>query len=163
MRSLGTYPRTRITPETTATLALFFLPNEVTFEPALRPNMTLRRARIAASLLILMLVVSASACVVGICTPSVRLCTGLGGKSHCFRPQPHSPRFIVSGCGHALKSSSAKCDLRGLVQFQLLGLSRFESSVPLGSAVGNIALPLDSRIAIRSVGPPETDRGPPRS
>jgi hypothetical protein len=119
----------------------------------------MRRTSITSVLLILLLAMSASACVAG---------WGQQADScaHTSRPvsSPAKPG-IASGaeCGHALKSLPGKCGMRSFIHFQFAAFHAFQISAPLQRAAGNISRPPDAVIIVSSVGSPETDRGPPRS
>jgi len=65
--------------------------------------------------------------------------------------------------GDFLKSSPRICEMRSFVHFQFVSLRALTISAPLHRVASNISALLDSVIVVSSVGPPETDRGPPRS
>jgi hypothetical protein len=65
-------------------------------------------------------------------------------------------------CGDAFKSRPGHCRLRSFIQLHFANFQTAEVSVPL-LAVTRGAPPLRVIIVVSSVGPPETDRGPPRS
>jgi hypothetical protein len=62
-----------------------------------------------------------------------------------------------------LKSVPAHCDIRGLLQFQLVAFTNFEVRSPLRFVIGKVLFPSRPASRIFSIGSPETDRGPPLS
>jgi hypothetical protein len=65
-------------------------------------------------------------------------------------------------CGSVLKSLPDTCNMRSFVVFQFLPLQAAQISTPLRIA-SNVLPAFESGIIISSIGPSETDRGPPRS
>ena len=120
--------------------------------------MTVRLRSLISALLILALCASVSACVNG---------TGTGLGAACSVSHPGLKHRAASGmhsdCGHAFKTRTAHCSLRGLLQFQFLTLPAFQVAVPFDWIAENVTAPSDTSVKLTSVGSPETDRGPPRS
>lgn len=118
------------------------------------------RRNIAISwLLILALAASASGCVAGWggqSTPST-------SQQPCAGEKWVSTAPAVDPCRHVLKSLPGRCGLRGFVLFQFVAIKPFQILAPLQLIASNVSTPLDSVIIVSSVGPPETDRGPPSS
>jgi hypothetical protein len=64
-------------------------------------------------------------------------------------------------CEDAFTAPPGQCGLRSFIQLHLVGFSAHERAIPLPAAT-KVALQSRVMIVISSVGPPETDRGPPR-
>jgi len=120
-----------------------------------------RRNSLTSALLILVLVTSASACVAGSCQPTLS-CAGAGGRRNCPSKKMGTATARESACGRIVQSTPGQCSLRSLVQLQFPAFHKFEISAPFRLAA-HVSAPLDTVIAVSSVGSPETDRGPPRS
>lgn len=63
-------------------------------------------------------------------------------------------------CGDELNVPTERCGLRSFVQLQFARLQAAQISIPLLPAA-KVHVPSRVMIAVSSVGPPETDRGPP--
>src|SRR5689334_7696131 len=111
---------------------------------------------VTSALLILVLAVSASACVGGWADQSAGRCSQLAGT--------HDPTagHGAPGC-RSLQSQPARCGMRDFIQFHFIRFSAFVLSTPLPSPTANLRLPGEPVILVSSVGSPETDRGPPHS
>src|SRR5262249_16494181 len=94
-------------------------------------------------------------------TVSGFLCASGGGTGHtnCAPPRKLESR----DCGHRLTPQSGHCSLRSFAQFQFIEFRRFEITSPLQGSGGRVSRAHASPDVLSSVGPSETDRGPPRS
>jgi hypothetical protein len=57
----------------------------------------------------------------------------------------------------------SQCSLRGFSQTNFVDSERFELADPRQQSSGRAPAPLQQRISLSSVGPSESDRGPPLS
>jgi hypothetical protein len=121
-----------------------------------------RRTSITAVLLILVLVTSVSACVAGWGSQIAPSCARTNSRRAGTRKVPRTPTIRGRACGDVLKSLPARCGMRSFIQFQIVPLAVFEIAAPIKRTASN-PVPFDSVIVVSSIGPPETDRGPPIS
>ena len=63
-------------------------------------------------------------------------------------------------CGDAFTARPGQCGLRTFIQLHFVGFRAGEISLPLVKAT-KVSMPSRVMIIVSSVGPPETDRGPP--
>lgn len=107
----------------------------------------------------LILVLATSACVTG-----WGLDLGAHGttRQSCARKPQRVAAVANAACSPVLKALSDKCGLRGFVPFHFATFQAVQVSAPLRRA-SKISSAFDSAIIVSSAGPPETDRGPPRS
>jgi hypothetical protein len=134
----------------------------MTFEIDARLNKLMLRKSITSALLSLIVAASASACVVGPGARAPDLC-GRFNSHHCAKKRLGRAAASAPKCTRALQALPGVCGLRGMLQFHPITFEQFEISTPLLFVAGHVPFPFDSRVAVSSVGPPETDRGPPRS
>jgi hypothetical protein len=84
---------------------------------------------------------------------------------HCAHRTSYGPtRAEVKAdepCGHAFTARPGQCGLRSFIQLHFASFHAAEISVPVLTA-SKVASPSRVVIMVSSVGPPETDRGPPR-
>jgi len=88
-------------------------------------------------------------------------CANAGTADHC---QPHHRQSATLNAQPCTVRASAdsRCGFRTFVHFHALQLRSVTSSAPLLIVNRRLALTTPN-IIVSSVGPPETDRGPPRS
>ena len=122
----------------------------------------MRRIAITSTLLIVVLAMTASACVAGWGCQPLAPCARSSARRTC----PQKALFITTAahvvCGPVLKSLPDKCSMRSFVVFQLLPFQAVQIRTPLRSG-SYIPLAFNSGVILSSIGPSETDRGPPRS
>jgi hypothetical protein len=108
------------------------------------------------ALLILVFSTSAFACASGWSGTSDGLCSAPRTRRACA---------IKAGstCGRSFQSQHDKCSLRSFSQLRTAVLQKFQMSGPLLHAAGKASRPADPLLTLLSIGPSETDRGPPRS
>jgi hypothetical protein len=93
---------------------------------------------------------------------------GLGGthcarKSFAARRVPHSSfAWVGSGCAESLQRAPEHCRMRGFTPAPTALPSAIERFAMRPIVAAKLAPP-EARVIASSVGPPETDRGPPRS
>jgi hypothetical protein len=66
-------------------------------------------------------------------------------------------------CLPVLKSLQSRCVMRGFAQYHCAVYRPHAMIAPCLRETGKIMAPVESAIVIRSIGSPETDRGPPNS
>jgi hypothetical protein len=113
----------------------------------------MRRTPLTAVLVIATLAGVSPACVAG---------WGAQGTSPCraTADRAHTTSKTAASCRRIVKPESAKCGLRTFIQFQIAQFHSSGFSNPLIPV--NEYVPAENpRIIVTSIGPPETDRGPP--
>ena len=75
----------------------------------------------------------------------------------------HKTASVAGECGRALRTSPSQCSLRGFSQTNFVDSARFELADPRQQSAGRAPAPLQQHLSLSSVGPSETDRGPPYS
>lgn len=138
----------------------------------------MRHIPAAAVLLVLVLSVLAPACVAGwngscadvpqistrVRCARVRSSNGHGSRQKEQASHSHDALSIEAGeqCGDELNVPPERCGLRSFVQLHFASLQAAQISIPLLPAA-TVHAPSQVMIVVSSVGPPETDRGPPAS
>jgi len=138
-----------------------------------------------AMLLVFILGMMAPACVAGWngggyelsvirCQEMPRLSAGIRSTRHAAHssktrmnaaPSQLAPEKAIEAgepCGDELSARPEQCALRSFIQLHFASFAATEISVPVLAAT-KVASPSRTVIVVSSVGPPETDRGPPRS
>jgi hypothetical protein len=133
----------------------------MTFEVDARLSKLMLGKAITSALLSLIIAVSASACVVGSGAQAADFC-GRFHSHHCARKRLGPAVASAPKCTGALQAPPGVCVLRGMLQFHPITFEGFAISTPLLLVAGHVPATFDSRVVVSSVGPPETDRGPPR-
>lgn len=123
----------------------------------------MRRTPVTSALLVVALATSTSACVAGWTSQPGASCHRPSARQACSSKKPSSATAADLACSQVLKSLPGMCGIRGLVQFQFVTFHAFEISAPLQPAAGDFSAPSDAMVIVSSIGPPETDRGPPAS
>jgi hypothetical protein len=132
----------------------------VTFHLLQRRTITLvRRTSI---IFVLILVLATSACVTGWGSQQTDSCVHPSARQCCGRKSSRIATGVGVACRPVLKALPDKCSMRSFIPFQFVALHATQASAPLQPA-GYISPAFDSVIIFSSIGPPETDRGPPRS
>ena len=116
----------------------------------------MRRVSFISALLIAVFAASAFTCALDLTGGPSKQC-GIG------RDERACARAAHSACGHQIKAVPDRCSFRSFSQSQFTPLPRFVVADPLLRAGTSPALFYKSTAITSSVGPPETDRGPPRS
>jgi hypothetical protein len=124
---------------------------------------TVRRTSIISALLVVVLVMSASACVAGWGNPPATSCSHASTRRVCAREKAGIKTAVGAACGHILKSLSGWCGIRSFAQSQFVAFRAFKIASPVLRASGGVSAPFGPAIIVSSIGSPETDRGPPRS
>ena len=114
------------------------------------------------SVLILVLVASSFGCVAGLDGPAASPCVDSVARRDRSQKMPGAALVHRQACQHVLKRGTSGCSLRSLMQFHFLAFHPRETSAPRDVADG-ISVRPESGIITSSIGPPETDRGPPHS
>jgi hypothetical protein len=117
--------------------------------------------RRTALLLILVFLVLSPACVAGWGGEPVSACST--ARRSCTEVKAKTIKIAPPACSHVRKSQPNRCGLRSFVQLQFMEVrSAVDVFVPPLRLAEYIS-PARFVIIISSIGPPETDRGPPRS
>jgi len=84
-------------------------------------------------------------------------------ESRVARGGPTGPEVVTGGnpCADSFKVQPGQCRLRSFVHLHLASVQASEISIPIFAAA-KVSSPSRVKILVSSVGPPETDRGPPR-
>ena len=122
----------------------------------------MQHSSIKAGILILVLATSAFGCATGSGSDLLGSCHRSDDRRRCMGGKSGSAISKESAC-YKLESTRNQCSLRSLAQFQFAEFRRFEISSPLRGTSGKASPGFNSRIVGSSIGPPETDRGPPHS
>jgi hypothetical protein len=131
----------------------------------------MRRSAILALLLVIVVNTMAAACVSD--TRGLRA-SRCPRKAHTAQVSgnraPHASSAWVggsamrdTGCARTLHRAPEQCRMRGFAHTPAAALARAERLEAQPVATANILPPDTPRVISSSVGPPETDRGPPRA
>jgi hypothetical protein len=77
--------------------------------------------------------------------------------------QHHKTASVAGDCGRAFRTAPSPCSLRGFSQTNFVDSERFELADPRQHSAGPAPAPPQQHLSLSSVGPSETDRGPPHS
>ena len=144
----------------------------------------MRHISAIAVLLVFILGMMAPACVAGWdgrafglweinCQEMPRLSAGIDSARHAGRSSKTTINAMtgdraseksnqpVEPCGDELRARAGQCALRSFIQLHFASFAAAEISEPLLVAT-KVASPSRVTIVVTSVGPPETNRGPPR-
>ena len=119
----------------------------------------MRRPATLAVLLMIVVNTMAAACVSD--TREIPKCSRMA-RTTCSHQNRASMRSATR-CGESVSRLPEQCRMRGFSQSQVAAISRAERLQAEPAPTAQIEAPDDPLFAATSVGPPETDRGPPRS
>jgi hypothetical protein len=118
----------------------------------------MRHSAILALLLVMVINTVAAACVSD--------ASGMR-PSYCVRnPKPKMATFRIhraGGCAGSVHHLPDTCRMRGFSQSPVAAIARVEQLKVGLARAAKVVAPEGPRFVVTSVGPPETDRGPPRS
>jgi hypothetical protein len=121
------------------------------------------RKSITSALLMVVFSTSAFVCASGWSSTPEDRCPTTSARNICRKKSPGIRVGRVSACGNFFRSQPAQCSLRSFAQFRSAAIHRFEMPAPLLDAAGKLPWPANSILTLSSIGPSETDRGPPHS
>lgn len=113
-------------------------------------------------LLVVVLMALSPVCASGWSGQSATTCAPPGARRPFATEKTGVAQVAQAVCHNALKSQPAGCGLRSFVQSQIASFRTAEVPALRVRCIGHIA-PARAAIIVSAIGPPETDRGPPRS
>jgi len=123
----------------------------------------MRRIRVMAALLVLLLTTSASACITGWTDEPAPACHRQTAHHNYASAKRSTAKWVAHLACTGTSKSPARCGIRGFDQLQFAEFGPRLCSSLLLIPTGIIAAPACETIVISSIGSRETDRGPPRS